>query len=248
MRQGYGRTNPHRSGGTNALRTVTTQEENPHAARPVGFQDLPYARGRPRHGRAGPPAERLRLRRRGRSDKPKPVARIAKLDGRTTAVKLDKGFTDALASLKLTPDVVGKAKLTKGSLVFPISGGNVTYYEPGSIDPYVQGQIEHQGSGFSLSGGGTKVKLTNFVVDPGTSKLFGDVSVDGKSAVDDAFLFQLDGRTLEPLKTKRKKAILQGTKVEISPDAAKLLNDTFKTDAVKPGLLVGTAKITLDTK
>lgn len=182
------------------------------------------------------------------ADKPKPVARITKLDGQTTAVKLDKGFTDALASLKLTPGVVGKAKLTNGSLVFPISGGNVTYYEPGSIDPYVQGQIQHQGSGLSLSAGGTKVELTNFVVDPGTSKLFGDVSVNGKSAVDDAFLFQLDGRTLKPLQTKGKKAILQGTKVEISADAAKLLNDTFKTDAVKQGLLVGTAKITLDTK
>ncbi len=36
--------------------------------------------------------------------------------------------------------------------------------------------------------------------------------------------------------------------MEISPAAAGLLNDTFKTDAVKPGLLVGTAKITIATK
>jgi hypothetical protein len=33
----------------------------------------------------------------------------------------------------------------------------------------------------------------------------------------------------------------------ISPVAAPLLNQTFKTDAVKPGLLVGIAKITVDT-
>ena len=34
----------------------------------------------------------------------------------------------------------------------------------------------------------------------------------------------------------------------ISDDAAGLLNDTFKTDAVKGGLLVGIAKITVNTK
>ena len=42
--------------------------------------------------------------------------------------------------------------------------------------------------------------------------------------------------------------MLEGTKVEISPVAAPLLNKTFKTDAVKPGLLVGIAKITVNTK
>ena len=35
--------------------------------------------------------------------------------------------------------------------------------------------------------------------------------------------------------------------MKISPVAARLLNDTFKTDAVKPGLLVGIAKITINT-
>jgi hypothetical protein len=36
--------------------------------------------------------------------------------------------------------------------------------------------------------------------------------------------------------------------VHISADAAALLNDTFKTDAVTEGLLVGIAKITVNTK
>jgi hypothetical protein len=73
------------------------------------------------------------------------------------------------------------------------------------------------------------------------------VSVNGKVAVTNAFLFQLDGRTLQPLQTEGSNAILEGTKVEISADAAPLLNQTFKTDAVKPGLLVGIAKITVNT-
>ena len=41
---------------------------------------------------------------------------------------------------------------------------------------------------------------------------------------------------------------LEGTKVKISGTAAPLLNETFKTDAVKTGLLVGIAKITVETK
>jgi hypothetical protein len=182
------------------------------------------------------------------SSAPEPVAAIDSLTGKTTAIALDKGFTDALTSLKLTPGVVGDAKLESGSLVFPITGGNVTVFEPGEVSPYVIGQIQHEGSGLSLTAGGTTVELTNLNVDPGVSRVYGDVSVNGKIAVESAFLFQLDGRTLEPLKTEGTDAILTGTKVEISPDAAGLLNDTFKTDAVKPGLLVGIATITVNTK
>ena len=57
-----------------------------------------------------------------------------------------------------------------------------------------------------------------------------------------------DGRTLKPLTTQGNTAILQGTKVAISDVAAPLLNKTFKTDAVKPGLLVGVATITVNSK
>lgn len=174
---------------------------------------------------------------------PEPVASIPALTGKSTAVKLDKGFAAALTKLKLTPGVIGKAKLQNGSLVFPITGGNVTVFKPGEVSPYVVGQLQHIGSGFSLSAGGTKVSLTNLNVDPGVSKVYGDVAVNGKSAVRSAYLFSLDGRTLKPLTTKGKFATLQGTKVKISPVAAPLLNKTFKTKAVKPGLLVGIAKI-----
>ena len=114
----------------------------------------------------------------------KPVARINALSGEDTAVKLDAGFTDALKTLGLTPGVVGDGKLTDGSLVFPITGGNVTYFKPGTAKPYVIGQIQHEGSGFSLEAGGTKVEITNLNVDPGASRVYGDVAVNGKTAVD----------------------------------------------------------------
>jgi len=184
----------------------------------------------------------------GGNDKPEPVAQIDALSGDSTAVALDQGFVDALTSLKLTPGVVGDAELVEGSLIFPITGGDVTYYEPGSIDPYVQGLIEHEASGLSLTAGDTTAELTNFEIDPGTSKVYGDVAVNGESAAKHAFVFSLDGRTLKPLQAEGDTAILEGTKVMISGDAAGLLNDTFQTDAVKQGLLVGTAKITVNTK
>jgi hypothetical protein len=179
---------------------------------------------------------------------PKPVAQIDSLSGEVTAVKLDAGFVDALGALKVTPGVLGDAKLENGSLKFPITGGNVTYYKPGSVSPYVQGEIDHAGSGFSLTAGGKKVDLENFVVDPGTSTLTGKVSVDGKVAAPSAPLFFLDGRTLQPLRTTDDgRAVLEGTTVKLKEEAAALLNKTYGIDALKAGLVIGVAKITVNT-
>ena len=178
-----------------------------------------------------------------------PVAAIPALSGQSTAVKLDGGFVSALESLKLTPAPTGDAKITKGgSAVFPITGGNVEYYKPGSVSPYVQGMIGHEGSGLRLTGGGKTVKLTDFDVDPGKSVLTGKVTVDGKVAAEDAPLFFLDGRTLQPLEAKDDgTAVLAGTTVKLKAEAAELLNTTFGVDALKEGLVIGVAKITVNT-
>jgi len=180
---------------------------------------------------------------------PEPLAKIDSLSGRSTAVKLDPGFLAALEQLEVTPGAVGEAMITKGgSAVFPITGGNVTYYEPGSVSPYVQGMIDHDDSGLSLKAGGTTVRLTDFVVDPGRSVLTGTVSVDGKVAAQDAPLFFLDGRTLEPLQARKNgTAVLQGTTVKLKAEAAELLNQTFGIDDLQEGLVIGVAKITVNT-
>ncbi len=180
----------------------------------------------------------------------KPVAQIDNLTGRTTAVKLDAGFVEALTALKVTPGPVGDAKITKaGSAVFPITGGNVTYYKPGSVSPYVQGLINHDGSGLSLEAGGKKVELTDFVVDPGKSVLTGKVTVDGQEAAPSAPLFFLDGRTLNPLEAKDNgTAVLQGTTVKLKAEAAELLNQTFGIQDLKEGLVIGVATITVNTQ
>ncbi len=177
-----------------------------------------------------------------------PLAQIDQLTARDTSVKLDAGFVEALTSLKVAPGPVGTATITKGgSAVFPITGGNVTYYEPGSVSPYVQGKIDHDGSGLSLTAGKTKVELENFVVDPGGSVLTGKVSVNGKEAVPSAPLFFLDGRTLKPLEAKDNgTAVLQGTTVKLKAEAADLLNKTFKIDALQEGMVIGVATITVN--
>lgn len=177
-----------------------------------------------------------------------PVARINALSGVDTGILLDAGFAEALTTLGLTPGTVGTATLADGSINFPITGGNVTYFEPGTAKPYVIGQVQHEGSGLSLTAGDTVVELTNFNVDPGISRVYGDVLVNGKLAVASAYVLTLDGSTLKPLQTEGTNAILEGTRVLISPVAAELLNSTFSTDAVTSELLVGIAKITIATK
>ena len=179
---------------------------------------------------------------------PEPLASIPALDGVDTQVTLDAGFVAALGTLGLTPGVTGGATLdaATGTLAFPITGGNVDYYDPAEdYRPYVQGEIDHDGSGITLTAGDTVVGLSDFVIDPGTSRLTGTVTANGEEVGTDIYIFNLDGSTLKPLAEDADgNAVLEGTTVLISPDAAALLNSTFGTDAVTDQLVVGIAKIT----
>jgi hypothetical protein len=180
----------------------------------------------------------------GCSSSHKPVATIGTLTGNTTSVALDSGFVSALGTLKLTPGLVGTATMSGTTLTFPITGGHVTVYKKGDVKPYVQGELDHSGSGFSLTSGSTKVELENFVINPGkNSVLTGDVLVNGQSAAKGADLFTLDGSTLQPITITNGVADLTGTRILMSATAAGLLDKTFNTTAVKAGLLVGVATI-----
>jgi hypothetical protein len=184
--------------------------------------------------------------------RPEPIASLPAIPaGGSTAVALDAKFVDALGTLGLTPGTLGNATLADGSVSFPITGGTVTVFDKSSgYRPYVQGTLLHQNSGLSLAAGGTTVELTNFTVDPGTpARLFGDVAVNGQQAAASAPLFDLDGSTLNPISMDSSgNAVLQGTTVKLSPEAAGLLNKTFGTDALKGGLVIGIATITVPTK
>jgi hypothetical protein len=170
-----------------------------------------------------------------------PVAALKNLTGDMTEVVVDPGFLAGLKSLKLTPGVVGTATLKAGTLGFPITGGDATYYTPGTRTPYVESDIAHAGSGISLTNGKTKVELTNFVIDAGKSVLTGDVSANGTSVVKGAPLFFLDGRTLQPLQVDKaaNTGVLYGTTVSLTKAAADLLDKTYNTEALTEFFKVG---------
>ena len=183
---------------------------------------------------------------------PQPAAVVRAIPGGTTAVALDTGFTDALTQLGLTPGTLGAATLdgTTGTVTFPITGGTVTLYDRETgYRPWVQGVLFHEGSGLSLTAGGTTVELTDFTISPGKpARLFGNVSVNGQLAAASAPLFNLDGSTLTPPTMDADgSAVLDGTTVKLSEEAAALLNQTFDTDALAGGFLIGTSTITVET-
>lgn len=176
-----------------------------------------------------------------------PVAALTNLTGKMTEVVVDPGFLEGVTSLKLTPGVIGTAKLADGTLSFPITGGDATYYTPGSRDPYVESNIKHEGSGISLTDGKTKVELTDFVVDAGKSILTGTVKANGMLVGENVELFFLDGRTLQPLQVDKAAGtgVLFGTTVSLTKGAADLLNKTYNTTALTEFFKVGVARITL---
>ena len=63
--------------------------------------------------------------------------------------------------------MLGTATLTDGSVHFPITGGHVTVYKKGKVDPYVQGDIQHNGSGLSLTAGSTDGAAAELRHQPG---------------------------------------------------------------------------------
>lgn len=175
-----------------------------------------------------------------------PVASIPDLTGESTSVALDSGFVSALESLTVAPSPSGNATVEEGVASFPITGGNVTVYEPGEVNPYVQGSIEHQDSGLKLTKGDTEVQLDNFVVDPGSpATLSGRVQANGEVVAPSTVLFDLDGSTLEPITTDEAAgtATLTGTTVRLADGAAEALNGAFETDALKGGTTIGIATI-----
>ncbi len=178
------------------------------------------------------------------SASPTPAAEIASLKGVDTAVQVDAKTLAALTSLKVMVSPTGKAKATTtykpATFDFPITGGNVKVFAKGEVDPYVQGIIHHDGSGLMFAAGGKTLTVENFDVNPGTSMLM--ASVKGSSGK--IPLFFLDGSGLKITKDAAGHAKLDGTKVELTAEAAAALNKTFSVTAFQPRMLIGIAHIT----
>ena len=162
----------------------------------------------------------------------------------STSLILDKATVTALTSLGVKLAPLGSAKFDAGTgtITFPVSSGYAEVHSDRSAKPgYVQGSLHHQGSGFSLTAGGTKVELTDFVVDPGNSKLHGTVN----GANGSVHLLDLDGSDLK-VSMEGSDLVLFGTVGKLSETAVGALNKSFKTDALKAGTPLGVARIKLD--
>ena len=170
---------------------------------------------------------------------------LENLSGVDTSIMLDMGFTDALTGLGVTPATVGDATMMDTSIMFPITGGELEYWED---EMKWEGSIEHMGSGLSLTAGETMVELTDFKIDPAEGKIWGMVSANGEM-MEDVELFDIDTSTMMAMTMgDNGEWIMEGGTIYLSEDAATMLNDTFGTDALMGGTdggtMVGTAKIT----
>jgi hypothetical protein len=152
-----------------------------------------------------------------------------------TALALDAGTLSALASLGVTPGIIGPATLSGTTASFPITGGKA------ELD-FSAGSITHSG-GISLTAGATVVNLTDFDIVIGTGvRLLATVNgAPGKVPIADLSLGnapQVSGRTIT----------VSGVTAKLSAEAAAALNTAFGTTALAAGLPLGTATVTATGK
>jgi hypothetical protein len=141
--------------------------------------------------------------------------------------------------LHITPGTVGSATMSGTTVTFPITGGHVTVYKKA-----LKGEIDHQGSGLSLSAGSTNVTVTNLVADAGSKWLLGgDVSVNGKLLAMKADLFTVDDSSLKPISVSGATARATGATVDLSVNGAQALDEAFHTQQLEELAAIGAAKL-----
>jgi hypothetical protein len=168
------------------------------------------------------------------------VTAIPSLTGAGTSVQIDAGTAGALKSLGVALAPTGSAtfEASTSTITFPITSGYAEIHSDLNAKPgYIQGSIAHDGSGFSLSAGATKVELSNFVVDPGGSMLYGTVGGTPKVP-----LLFLDGTNVK-IGSEGGNVVLDGTVAKLTDTAAGALNKAFNVTALKAGLPLGTVHL-----
>jgi hypothetical protein len=176
----------------------------------------------------------------GASTTPDTVTAIPALTGVGTTLTLNAGTAAALTGLGVKVAPEGTATASGSSVTFPITSGYVEIHSNKHHRPgYIEGSIEHFGSGLTLTAGTTTVTLSDFVVDPGDSLLY--ASVNG--VPDKAPLLQLDGRKVTVSKDGSGDVVLNGTVANLTSSAASALDSAFGTQAIKGGTPLGTVHL-----
>ena len=169
------------------------------------------------------------------------VTAVPSLSGVGTSVKIDPGTADALKSLGVSLAPSGNAAFdaATSTITFPITSGYAEIHSDHSFQPgWILGSIEHQDSGFTLTAGSTKVELSDFVVDPGNSLLYGTVGGTPKVP-----LLFLDGTNVKVGTDSAGNVVLDGTVAKLTDTAAGALNKAFNVTALKAGIPLGTVHL-----
>ena len=176
----------------------------------------------------------------GASTTPDTVTTIPALTGIGTTLTLNASTAAALTSLGVKVAPAGSATVSGSAVTFPITSGYVEIHSDKHHQPgYIEGSIEHYGSGLTLTAGTTTVTLSDFVVDPGNSSLYASVNgVPFKSP-----LLQLDGRKVSVSKDGSGDVVLNGTVANLTTGAATALDSAFGTQAIKGGTPLGTVHL-----
>ncbi len=164
------------------------------------------------------------------------VTAIPSLSGVGTSVRLDAGTAAALTSLGVAIAPTGTATFdaATSTITFPITAGYAEIHSDKGFKPgWILGSIDHGGSGFSLTAGSTTVELSDFVVDPGNSLLYGTV---GSTPM--VPLLFLDGTNVA-VSAEDGNVVLDGTVAKLTETAAGALNQAFNVDAIKAGTPLG---------
>lgn len=172
---------------------------------------------------------------------------ITRLSGVSTSVALNSGTAAALKSLGVAVAPYGSATFdaSTSTVSFPITGGAASIHTDTSVKPgYIDGAVLHQGSGLTLTAGGTTVTLTDFVVDPGDSYLYATVGGepgDAGAKVGVPLLF-LDGTNVK-VGNSGGNVVLDGTVAKLTSTAASALDAAFHTSAITAGTPLGTVHL-----
>ncbi|MGB8340430.1 MAG: hypothetical protein WCE51_02480 [Chthoniobacterales bacterium] len=156
-----------------------------------------------------------------------------------TAVTLDANLIPTLGSLGVTLSPLAPTTLfnaSQGTASFPIVSG---IFDPNSTT----GEIGHSG-GLILSGGGTQLAVSSFLIDLPSS---GSPVITGLATLNGALvgripLFDL-GLSGVSISYKGSKVTIAGVDLTLNADAAATLNTIFGTSAFAGGLPIGTGEV-----
>lgn len=179
-----------------------------------------------------------------------PAQRFTELSGQSTAVALNPDFMTSMDTFKIKTTALGGSAISADQVVtFPISSGTLDYYTPGTTKhSFVEGQIHTSGSGLTMTKGSKVVTLSNFIIEPGRSRVAGTVTVNGKVISLKLPIFALNQYRLHPLThdPTAGTATFPTTPWTLTAPLAHLLNKTFGTTGFVEGWRIGNATITLD--